>query len=725
MKKIILNIDGMSCSACSSSLEKYLSKSYGVNKCSVNLVLAEALIYYDDTIITINDLIKYVEEAGFESDGEKVLNNTKSEKKPLIIYSILALIILIFSMGHMVFNNFINPKDHPLFYSITLLILVIPFLIYGFDIFKKGASNIIHKMPNMDTLVTLGVSISFLYSLYSLIMIFKDTNYVNNIYFESCAIIIYFVKLGRYIDKNTKEKTTSAIKELVQITPNKAIVKVGSIEREVNIDEVNVDDILVLKSGMKVAVDGVVIEGETHVDESFITGESLPSKKIKNDNVLAGSLNIDGNILYKAVNIGSKSLISEIVRMVKSATLEKTNIERITDKICRVFVPFVILISIITLILNLFLNNSIATSFNNMISVLVVACPCALGLATPLAIVVSVGLSAKNNILIKSSTTLELAKNINVVVFDKTGTLTYGKPKVSEIFNFSNFSDNELMELACSIEDKSNHPISLAFKLFKESNNIKLREVSKFKSIDGIGLFGNIDNKKIYLGSNKLFKKLNLKNNYKEKEDYLSNKNNSIIYITTDKDVLGIIGVVDVIRNDAFDVIKKLKELNIKPIMLTGDNKITANIVAKELGIDTVIADVLPTDKAKYIKELVKDNKVMMVGDGINDAPSLASCTIGVSMSSGTDIALSSSDVVILNDNLSSIIKLINVSKNTMRIIKQNLFWAFFYNVCMIPLAMGLFNSISLSPMIASLAMMFSSLTVSINSLRLKKERSE
>lgn len=732
MKKIILSIDGMTCSACSSGLEKYLNKQDGVISASVNLVLAQALIEYEDNL-TIEQLETYVKEAGFESLG--IYNGEQEKKKDngkllLVIYGVLALIVLYVSMSHMVglpVIPFLHMMYHPINYAICLLILTIPFLIYGKDIFVSGIKNILHKTPNMDTLVTIGVFSSLSYSIFSTIMILLDNNtmmYIESLYFESCAIIIYFIKLGRYIDGRSKEKTKEALKELVQITPTKAVLKRDGKEVEVTIDEVKKNDILICKPGMKIAVDGIIINGETHLDEAFITGESVPAKKSVNEKVVAGSINLDGYIEYKAERIGKDSTISEIVRLVVEATNTKAPIQRLADKVSGYFVPAIIIIAILTLISYLLLGNSVSMSITTFVTVLVVACPCALGLATPLAIVVSEGLCAKNGILVKTSETLENAHKVDTIVFDKTGTLTYGNLKVSKVFNYSKYKDYELIEKVASIEAKTTHPISKAFETYVSEHKLKVNEVDNFKNISGIGLQGNINNKKIYVGNNKLLSKLKINKNYEKDEKELSTLGNSIIYVIEEDKVIGLIGVKDIVRDNAKKTISRLKKLGKNIIMLTGDNKETAHIIANSVGIDTVIANVMPQDKTKVIKDLIKvGNNVMMVGDGINDAPSLATANIGVSVNGGTDIAADSSDVILMNDNLERIVSLIYISKKTIRNIKQNLFWAFFYNVCMIPIAIGLFRSfdIVMNPMIAGFAMTISSLTVVFNALRLKR----
>lgn len=729
MKKIILKIEGMTCSACSSSLEKYLLKQEGINDALVNLVMSSASITYEDNI-TIDDLNRFVSEAGFKSLGLYNENEDKDNNKTkyFIVNGILALLVLYISMSHMIHLPvipFLHMINYPVNYSVCLFIFSLYFIYFGKDIIISGIKNIKYKSPNMDTLVTLGVISSFIFSTFNMIMILKGNNeYVENLYFESVCIILYLIKFGRYIDGISKEKTKDTIKGLVTITPNKAILFINNKEKKVSIDEVKKGDILIVKPGNRFAVDGVIVKGSTHVDESFISGESIPIKKSINDKVVAGSINLDGEVLYKAENIGRDSTISEIVRLVVEATNTKAPIARIADKVSGIFVPVVIFIALLTLIIHLILGASFNESIVYFVTVLVCACPCALGLATPLAIVVSEGLCAKNGILVKKSEILENVNKIDVIVFDKTGTLTYGNLRISKIINKSNYSDNDLIEIVSSLENKTAHPIASSFKEYSKTNNLKSLDVDDFKNIAGIGLSGTINDKSYLIGNNKLFDKYKINNNMLREEKKLSLDGNSIVYVIEDKKVIGLIGVKDIIRDNAKDVINKLKNIDKRIIMLTGDNEITADIIAKSIGIKEVIANVSPKDKSNKIKELKnKGFKVMMVGDGINDAPSLSLADIGVSLNSAIDIAVDSADVILMRNDLNSIYNLFDIGKRTLGNIKENLFWAFFYNACMIPISCGLFEfiNITMNPMIAGLAMTLSSFTVIINALRLKR----
>ena len=545
-----------------------------------------------------------------------------------------------------------------------------------------------------------------------------------NLYFESSAIVIYFIKLGRFIDGVSKDKTKEAIQKLVTITPTKATIKKENTYKEVTLDEIKKGDIVICKAGEKIAVDGEIIYGKAHFDESFITGESKPVNKTAGSKVLAGSLNYDGYTEYKAEKIGKDSTISEIVRLVIEASNTKAPISKIADKVSGIFVPVVILIAIITLILYLLITKDLSESLTTFVTILVIACPCSLGLATPLAIVVSSGQCAKEGILIKTSEILENVQKIDTVIFDKTGTLTYGKLKISKVINYSNLENQKLLQLVGSLEAKSNHPISKAFESYMSENNVNPLEVSDFENIPGFGIKGKVEKEEIMLGNSKLLNKYNIKNTHITDENTLSLNGNSIIYVIKNNEIIALIGACDIIRENVKNVIKELQNRGITTVMLTGDNEKTASKIAEELGINIVYSNVVPSEKAEVIKKLKEENKyVMMCGDGINDSPALSLSDIGVSIHGATDIAMDSSDVILTQNNLNSILKLIDISKKTFKIIKQNLFWAFFYNLIMIPIAIGILKpiGITVTPMIASLAMVFSSITVILNTLRLKK----
>lgn len=730
MKKVLLKIGGMTCSACSSGLEKYLNKQDGIKLASVNLVMNNANIEYDDERLSLQDVEKFVDKAGFESLGidnfEKEEKKNSFEKYKIILITIFSLIILYISMGSMIGLpeiSFIKMMKYPTRFSICLLVFSSIVLFLGKDILRNGFKNLIHKTPNMDTLVTIGVVASMLYSIFGTVMIFKGhSHYVMNLYYESAAIVVFFIKVGKYIEGRNTDKTKEALKELMTITPNHAIIVRDGKEKTVTLDEIQKDDIVVCKPGEKIAVDGTVIDGNTHIDESFITGESVPVKREAGSKVIAGSINYEGTIKYKAEKIGKESTVSEIVRLVVESTSSKAPIAKIADKVSSVFVPVVIAIAIVAFIIWMIISKDIAFAINIFITVLVVACPCSLGLATPLAIIVGSGLATKKGILVKSSESLENAHKVKTVVFDKTGTLTEGKLTVSKIYNYSDIDEAELLKMVASVENKSEHPIARAIVNYAKERKINIDEVNDFEAVAGMGVVANYESEKIIIGNQKLIDENKIEISNKQDAEELTKDENSILYVALNNKLIALVGVKDTIRKDIVELIEKLKAKNINVVMLTGDNEKTAQNIAKKLKIDKVISNVMPKQKAEEIEKLKQNGLVMMCGDGINDSISLVKADIGVSVSSGTDIARDSAQVVIMNDNLNRINDVIDISKKTVRNIKQNLFWAFFYNVCMIPVACGFLVKfgIMINPMIASLAMTLSSLFVVLNVLKLK-----
>lgn len=732
MKKVLLKIDGMTCSACSSGLEKYLNKQDGIENASVNLVMNNASIDYDDKKINIEQIEKFVEKAGFTSLGidnfEKEEKKGSKEKYKLIWSSAISVIILYISMAHMVglpSIPFLDMKVYPINYAVSLLVLTIIQMFLGKDIIKNGYKNLIHKTPNMDTLVVIGIFASFIYSLYATLKIIDGNfEYVERLYYESSAIVIFFIKFGKYIENKNKDKTKEALQNLMTITPSNATIIREKEEVLVTIDEIKRDDIVICKPGEKIAVDGEIIEGSTHINESFITGESMPAKKVVTSKVIAGSINCEGTIKYKAEKIGRESTVSEIVKMVANASATKAPISKIADEVSGYFVPVVMGISILALVVWILISKSFTFALNIFISVLVVACLCSLGLATPLAIVIASGNASKNGILIKTSEALENAHKVKTICFDKTGTLTEGNLRVSKIYNYSEYSDDELLTKIASVEKLSEHPIAKAIVEYAREKNMELKNVAKFEAVAGYGVKAQIINEEsILIGNKKLLEENGIQTDKDSDEERLKADGNSILYVCISNKLCGLIGVSDVLKENVTDVIKKIRDKNIEVVMLTGDNEKTANIIANKIGIKNVVANVTPKEKEKKIEDLKNKGLVMMCGDGINDSVSLVTADIGVSISSGTDIAIDSANIVLMNNNLEKILDLIEISQNTIINIKQNLFWAFFYNVCMIPIACGVLTpfGISLNPMIAALAMTLSSLTVVVNALRLKR----
>ena len=729
MKKVLLKIGGMTCSACSSGLEKYLNKQDGVVRANVNLVMNNASIEYDDKKLSLKDIEKFVDKAGFESLGidnlKKEERKKSGEKINLILTSIFSIAILYVSMAYMIGLPdipFLSMMEHPLNYAVSLLVLTTVILGLGYNILKNGIKNLIHGTPNMDTLVTIGVLASFIYSVYETVQIFLgDASFVHSLYYESAAIVIFFIRIGKYVEGINTDKTKEAIQELMTITPNSAVIERDGKELTVTLDEIEKGDIVICKPGEKVAVDGTVVYGISHINESFITGESMPVKVEAGSKVIAGSINYEGAIKYKAEKIGRESTVSEIVRMVVEATNTKAPISKLADRVSSVFVPIVIAIAIITFIVWLIIGKSFAVALNYFVTVLVVACPCSLGLATPLAIVIASGVCSKKGILVKNSESLENAHKVKTIIFDKTGTLTKGTLSFSKMYNYSDLNDDDILKIIAGVEKKSEHPIAKAIVEEAEKRNIDFDEVKEFKAILGQGVFAVVENYDVLIGNKRL---MDANNITADESDFreLVNDGNSILYVSLNNKIVALIGVKDVVKENVSEVISSLKKKNINVVMLTGDNEVTAKKIAETVGIETVVANVMPSQKAEYVEKFKKDGLVMMCGDGINDSVSLVKADIGVSVSSGTDIAMDSAQVVIMNDNLDRINDLIRISSKTIRNISGNLFWAFFYNICMIPIAMGVFVGleVSMNPMLAALAMVFSSLFVVLNALRLR-----
>ena len=745
MKKVLLKIDGMTCSACSSGLEKYLNKQEGIKTATVNLVMNNANIEYDEKKLTLEQVEKFVEKAGFKSLGidnfEKEEKKKSNEKYKLIGISVISILILYISMSHMVGLSvipFLNMMTHPINYAISLLILTTIVILFGRDIMKNGYKNLIHKTPNMDTLVMIGVLASYVYSVYGTIRILQGhTMYVEKLYYESAAIVIFFIKIGKFVENKNKDKTKEALQELMTITPNNATIIRDEKEVVVTLDEIQIGDIIICKPGEKIAVDGEIIDGITHINEAFITGESKPAKKEIGSKVIAGSINYEGTIKYKAEKIGKESTVSEIVRLVANATATKAPIAKIADKISGYFVPVVLVISVIAFVLWLIISKDIAFAINIFVSILVVACPCSLGLATPLAIVIASENASRKGILVKTSEALETFHKAKTICFDKTGTLTKGTLSISKIYNYGNLEEKELLKNIASIENKSEHPIARAIVNKAIDEKIELEDLKEFKALAGFGVEAIMQNDDKYLiGNRKLMNENGVIISNEQDEQKLVNDGNSILFVSLNNKLVALIGVKDILKDNIENVIKELKDKNINVLMLTGDNEKTAEIVAKQIGIEKVISNVTPKEKSEKIKELKKDGItllayeegkknliVIMCGDGINDSISLVTADIGVSISSGTDIAMDSASVILMNDNIEKINELIEISSKTIKNIKQNLFWAFFYNICMIPIACGILEpiGIEMNPMVAAFAMTISSLTVVLNALRLKK----
>ena len=749
-KKLELKIDGISCQACVAKIERKLSRTDGVEKALVNISNNMADIEYDEKEIKASEIMKIIEKLGYTpkrredlKDKEEALRAEKKLKLELTkskIAIVLSLILMYISMSHMFglpVPHIIYPVDHIFNYVAIQFIIAITVMIIGKRFYKVGFRQLFMLSPNMDSLVAVGTSSAFIYSLYISYKIFADNNIhlMHSLYYESAAMIIAFVMLGKYLETLSKGKASAAIKKLVNFQAKKAnIIRNGEIV-EIDINEVSKGDIVFIKPGEKIPVDGTIIEGHSTIDEAMITGESIPVEKLENDKVYSGSINKDGALKVVVNATEGETLISKIAKLVEDAQMTKAPIARLADKVSLIFVPTVIFIAIFAALLWWFLikYNVVSVSQNHFefvltifISILIIACPCSLGLATPTAIMVGTGKGAELGILIKSGEALEKLNEIDTIVFDKTGTLTEGTPKVIDIVSIGNaLSKDEILKIAASMEVNSEHPLGKAVYDEAKEKNVELYEVKKFLSISGRGVIGEIEEKKYLLGNKKLLLDNGISNLYEEEIHRYELEGKTTILLADEEKLIAFITLADVVRNESVKLIEKLKKENIKTYMLTGDNERTAKVIAKKLGIDDVIAEVSPEDKYKKVKDLQEQGrKVVMVGDGVNDSPALAQADVGMAIGSGTDIAIESADIVLMSKDIETILTAIRLSKATIKNIKENLFWAFFYNSCGIPIAGGLlylFTGHLLNPMLAGLAMGLSSVSVVTNALRLKR----
>lgn len=738
-EKRVYNIEGMSCTACAKAVERATKKLEGVTDSSVNYATEKLTISFDPDKVTGRDIKRAVEKAGYKAVDEDTLNdedNSKKEKEikalwnRFIIGLIFTLPLMYISMGHMVglpLPKFLNPMENPLNFALAQLILTVPVMLGGYKFYTVGFKTLFKGMPNMDSLVAIGTGAAFVYGLFALYKIASgDSSYAMHLYFESCATIITLISLGKYFEGVSKSKTSEAIKKLMGLQPKTATLIIEGEEHVVAIEDVEVGDIIAVKPGEKFPVDGVVVEGSTSVDESMLTGESIPVEKQIGDNVVGASINKNGSVKYEATKVGKDTALQQIINLVEDAQGTKAPIANMADKVAGVFVPVVITLAIVAGLLWYFVGGeSLTFSLTIFISVLVIACPCALGLATPTAIMVGTGKGAENGVLIKSGEALEIAHEVQVVVFDKTGTITEGEPKVTDVLTLEKYSEDEILRLTASGEKSSEHPLGEAIVRAAEEKNLNFEKLNFFNAIPGKGIEFEIAGKKILAGNQRLMEGENISmGSLKEESNQLAHEGKTPMYVAIDGNLEGIIAVADTVKANSKRAVEKLHDMNIKVAMLTGDNKRTADAVAREVGIDIVLAEVLPEDKRSEVKKLQdKGFKVAMVGDGINDAPALAQADIGIAIGSGTDVAIESADIVLMRSDLMDVPTAILLSKKTIKNIKENLFWAFGYNTLGIPIAMGvlhLFGGPLLNPMIAGAAMSLSSVSVVGNALRLK-----
>ena len=654
----------------------------------------------------------------------------KSLRNKLILAAVFAIPLMYISMGHMMgihLPDIVNPKKNAAIYSIVQLLLTIPVVYAGKDFFIHGFKNLVRKSPTMDSLIAMGASAAIIYSLYATYMtITVDPEYHMNLYFESAGTIITLILLGKLLEARTKGQTSSAIKKLIGLQPKKAKIIENGVEKEVLIENIKVGDIIVVKPGEKIAVDGKIVNGNTSVDESMIMGESIPVSKNIGDKVIGGSINKNGSIQFEATEIGKDTVLSQIIKLVEEAQGSKAPISRMADIVAGYFVPIVIMIATITGIVWFISGSGLTAALTFFISVLVIACPCALGLATPTSIMVGTGKGAENGILIKSGEALETAHKIKTVVLDKTGTITKGKPVLTDLKVYNSFNENEILQLAASAENNSEHPLAEAIVNGAKEKNVEFKQYDKFRAMPGYGIRATIDDKEIQIGNRKLMASRKISTEAAEKDyEILSNEGKTPMFISVNNELAGLIAVADVVKETSKEAVEKMHKLGLKVIMLTGDNEKTAKYIAKEVGIDRVIAEILPFQKSEEVKKLQEAGEfVAMVGDGINDSPALAQANVGIAIGSGTDVAIESADIVLIRNDLNDVAGAIALSKATITNIKENLFWAFFYNVIGIPFAAGIFyaffNGPKLDPMIAAFAMSLSSVSVLMNALRLK-----
>ena len=737
MKNSTFNVTGMSCASCARTVENALNKNEDI-KASVNIATEKVNIEYDENKYNFEKIKKIVENSGYglvetlseEQKMQMYEDKIKSLKNKLILAVVFAIPLIYISMGHMMgihLPDIVNPKKNAAIYSIVQLLMTIPVVYAGRDFFIHGFKNLARKSPTMDSLIAMGASAAIIYSLYATYMtITVDPEYHMNLYFESAGTIITLILLGKLLEARTKGQTSSAIKKLIGLQPKKAKIIENGAEKEVLIENIKVGDIIVVKPGEKIAVDGKIVSGNTSVDEAMITGESIPVSKNPGDKVIGGSINKNGSIQFEATEIGKDTVLSQIIKLVEEAQGSKAPISRMADIVAGYFVPIVIVIATVTGIIWFISGSGLTAALTFFISVLVIACPCALGLATPTSIMVGTGKGAENGILIKSGEALETAHKIKTVVLDKTGTITKGKPVLTDLKVYNNFDGNEILQLAASAENNSEHPLAEAIVNGAKERNVEFKQYDKFRAMPGYGIRATIDDKEIQIGNRKLMASRKISTEAAEKDyEILSNEGKTPMFISVNNELAGLIAVADVVKETSKAAIERMHKLGLKVIMLTGDNEKTAKYIAKEVGIDKVIAEILPFQKSEEVKKLQEAGEfVAMVGDGINDSPALAQANVGIAIGSGTDVAIESADIVLIRNDLNDVAGAIALSKATITNIKENLFWAFFYNVIGIPFAAGIFyaffNGPKLDPMIAAFAMSLSSVSVLMNALRLK-----
>lgn len=742
-KTVTIPIGGMTCAACAQRIEKSIGKLNGVIIVSVNFATEKATVEYDAQTVKLQDIKQVIEKIGYKAlniekttvDEDKLRKEKEIRTlwRKFTVSALFGIPLLYLAMGAMIWwlplpiPSFLNPMQYPLTYAMTQIALTIPVIIAGYRFYTVGFKALIQRSPNMDSLIAIGTSAAILYSLYSTYLIaIGNFGAVGGLYFETAGVIITLILLGKSLEAVSKGKTSEAIKKLMGLAPKTAIVIHDGKEIETPIDEVEIDDVILVKPGEKIPVDGVVLEGHTAIDESMLTGESMPVDKKDGDKVYAASINKNGSIRFKATKVGGDTALAQIIKLVEDAQGSKAPIAQMADIVSGYFVPIVCVIAVIAFAAWLIAGQTLVFALTIFISVLVIACPCALGLATPTAIMVGTGKGAEYGILIKGGVALETTHKINTIVFDKTGTITEGKPEVTDIITAPGITRERLLVIAASAEKGSEHPLGEAIVRGAEKEKLEFIKTDNFEAIPGFGIEVEIDGIHTLIGNKKLMDEKNISlESLANQSDKLAGEGKTPMYIAMDNKISGIIAVADVVKENSAKAIVKLRSMGIEVVMITGDNRKTAEAIAKQVGIDRVLAEVLPQDKSNEVKKLqAEGRKVAMVGDGINDAPALAQADIGIAIGSGTDVAMESADIVLMRSDLMDVPTAIHLSKSTIRNIKQNLFWAFGYNTAGIPIAAGilyLFGGPLLNPILAAAAMSLSSVSVLTNALRLKR----
>ncbi|WP_323659034.1 heavy metal translocating P-type ATPase [Aliarcobacter butzleri] len=751
MKSQKFDIKGMTCSACSTAVDRNVKKLEGINEVNVNLLNNSMIVKYDENILNNETIIKKVQDAGYEAflveNGKKNQKNLTEEnlgkietnelKNRLIISFIFAIPLFYISMGHMLnwyLPHLFHGYSNAITFAFTQFLLALPIVFINIKYYKVGFKTLYKGSPNMDSLIAIGTSAAMIYGVFSIYKIGYGLGnndidmviqYSHDLYFESAAIVLTLITLGKFLEARAKENTSEAINKLINLTPKTALVLRNNQEIEIPIDELILKDIVIVKPGNIVPTDGVIIFGNSSIDESMLTGESLPISKKVGDKVIGASINKSGSFKFEVTKLGEDTVLSQIIKLIEEASSSKAPISKLADRISAIFVPTVIVISILATVTWLFLGYSFEFALSIGIAILVISCPCALGLATPTAIMVGTGKGAQNGILIKSAESLEIAHTINTVVIDKTGTITEGKTQVTDIFTNEKITQDKLLQLCATIEKNSEHPLADAILKKAQEKEIELLNATDFEALNGLGIKAKVEDRVFYIGNKKLLDSKNISLDlFYEKSEKLANEGKTPIFIADESEVLGLIAISDVVKSTSKDAILEFEKMGLEVIMLTGDNYKTANAIAKQININNVIAEVLPQDKEKEIQKLQSlGKKVAMIGDGINDAPALVRADVGIAIGAGTDIAIESANIVLVKSDLLDAVKAIQLSNAVIKNIKQNLFWAFFYNIIGIPLAAGVFYTIlgwKLSPMFAGAAMSLSSVTVVLNALRLK-----